>query len=232
MKKRAMVLAAGMGTRLGELTSDRPKALVEYHGKSLLEIVLRRLIHHGFRDIIINIHHFPDQIIKFTESKKNFGVNIIFSDESDQLLDTGGGIKKAEWFFENEPVLIHNVDVYTDLNLDGIYSYHNASSHIATLAVKKRETTRPFLRNKYGLLCGWENIPDGEKIITSDDEDPERIAYSGIGVLNPEFIRLLPEGGKYPLTPEILRISKTHEIGLLEHSGIWRDMGKPEGYIN
>ena len=113
-------MAAGMGTRLGRLTADRPKALVEYHGKALLEIVLRRLIHHGFRDIIINVHHFADQIIHFTASKKNFGANIVFSDESDQLLDTGGGIKKAGWFFENDPVLIHNVDVYTDLNLDEI----------------------------------------------------------------------------------------------------------------
>jgi len=221
-----------MGTRLGKLTADRPKALVEYHGKALLEIVLRRLIHHGFRDIIVNIHHFPDQIIHFTASKKNFGANIVFSDESDQLLDTGGGIKKASWFFENDPVLIHNVDVYTDLNLDEIYNYHTTSSLIATLAVTKRETTRPFLRNKNGLLCGWENIPEGKKIITRNENDPERIAYSGIGVLGPEFIGLLPEAGKYPLTPEILRISKTHEIGLFEHSGTWRDMGKPEGYID
>jgi len=228
MKKRAMVLAAGLGTRLGEMTSNRPKALVEYHGKSLLEIVLRRLIHHGFRDIIINVHHYSEQVVSFVESKKKFGVNIEFSDESDRLLDTGGGIRKAAWFFENDPVLVHNVDIYTDLNLDELYTFSTAGDHAATLAVKSRTTTRPLLMGKNNILCGWEDLRTGEKIITREEPDLQRIAYSGIAVLSPRLIRYLPDKGAYPLVPKLLRISATEDIILHPHEGTWKDMGKPE----
>jgi len=230
MKKRAMILAAGLGTRLMPLTENKPKALVEYRGKSLLEIILRRLIHHGFRDIVINVHHFPEQIISFLESKKNFGANIIFSDESDLLLDTGGGIKKASPLFEGEPVLIHNVDVYTDLNLDDIYNFHNDYEHLASLAVKERTTSRPFLMNNQDILCGWENLLTGEKKLVRKDTPLQQIAYSGIAVLSPAFINLLPETGCYSLTPELLKIAGKHEIHLFPHSGAWKDMGRPEAF--
>jgi NDP-sugar pyrophosphorylase family protein len=231
MKKKAMVLAAGLGTRLENLTKDRPKALVEYRGKTLLEIILRRLIHHGFRDIIINVHHYADQIVEFTKSKKNFGIRIVFSDETNQLLDTGGGIKNARWFFENDPVLIHNVDVYTDLNLEEFYNFNNDFDRLASLAVKSRPTTRPFLMNKNGLLCGWENIITGEKIISRDEKELERIAYSGIAVLSPQFIDMLPSVNVYSLIPEILNISKLHNIYLFPHLGAWKDMGKVESFL-
>ncbi len=230
MKKKAMVLAAGMGTRLQELTKDKPKALVEYRGKTLLEIVLRRLIHHGFRDIIINVHHYADQIIEFTKSKKNFGINIVFSNETDQLLDTGGGIKNARWFFENDPVLIHNVDVYTDLNLDELYNFNNDFDRLASFAVKSRPTSRPFLMDKNGLLCGWENLTTGEKIISRQESEVERIAYSCIGVLSPQFLDMLPTAHPYSLTSEILKISKNHDIYLFPHNGAWKDMGKIESF--
>ncbi len=230
MKKKALVLAAGLGTRLQHLTKDKPKALVEHNGKTLLEIVLRRLIHHGFRDVIINVHHHADQIIKFTESKKNFGINILFSDETDDLLDTGGAIKKAGWFFKDYPFLVHNVDVYTDLNLDKLYNFHNDFDHIATLAVKSRPTTRPFLINKNSILCGWENLVTGEKVISRNEKELERIAYSGVAVFSHSLIQMLPAIGKFPLTPEILKISKTHDVHLYRHTGAWEDMGKPEAY--
>jgi NDP-sugar pyrophosphorylase family protein len=231
MKKKAMVLAAGLGTRLQDLTKNKPKALVEYRGKTLLEIVLRRLIHHGFRDIIINIHHCGDQIVEFTRSKKNFGINLAFSDETDQLLDTGGGIKHAEWFFKDEPVLIHNVDVYTDLNLEDLYNFNNDFDRLASFAVKSRSTSRPFLMDKNGLLCGWENHITGEKVISRDETEIERIAYSGIGVLSPLFLQMLPSPHPYSLTPEILKISKNHDIYLFPHNGAWKDMGKIESYV-
>jgi NDP-sugar pyrophosphorylase family protein len=230
MKKRAMILAAGLGTRLMPLTENKPKALVEYKGKSLLEIVLRRLIHHGFRDIVINVHHYPEKIKSFVESKKNFGINIIFSDESNELLDTGGGIKKASPFFEAEPVLVHNVDVYTDLNLDDFYNFHNDYEHLASLAVKDRETTRPFLMNEKGILCGWENLVTGEKRIIRNETSLQPIAYSGIAMLSPEFIDMLPDKGCYSLTPELLNIAGNHDIHLFPHSGAWKDMGKPEAF--
>jgi NDP-sugar pyrophosphorylase family protein len=230
MKKRAMILAAGLGTRLMPLTENRPKALVEYRGKNLLEIVLRRLIHHGFRDIVINVHHYPEKIISFVESKKNFGINISFSDESNELLDTGGGIKKASPLFEGKPILIHNVDVYTDLNLDDFYNFHNDYEHMASLAVKERETTRPFLMNEKGILCGWENRVTGEKRIIRNESPLQQIAYSGIAMLSPEFIDMLPDTGSYSLIPELLNIAGKHDIYLYPHSGAWKDMGKPEAF--
>jgi N-acetyl-alpha-D-muramate 1-phosphate uridylyltransferase len=231
MKKRAMILAAGLGTRLMPLTKDKPKALVEYNGKTLIEIILRRLIHHGFRDIIINLYHHPDKIISFLESKKNFGANIIYSDESEMLLDTGGGIKKASPLFEGEPVLIHNVDVYTDLNLDDFYNFHNDYEHFATLAVKDRETTRPFLVNDAGILCGWENLVSGERKIIRQEYPLQQIAYSGIAMLSSTFIDLLPQSGSYSLTPELLNIAENHDVHLFPHTGVWKDMGKPEAFF-
>lgn len=212
------------------LTHDRPKALVEYRGKTLLEIVLRRLIHHGYREIIINIHHHPEKIISFVESKKNFGINIVFSDESDFLLDTGGGIKKASPLFEGEPILVHNVDVYTDLNLDDLYNFHNDYENMATLAVKVRETTRPFLMNESCILCGWENLVSGEKIIAREESPLQQIAYSGIAMLSPAFIDLLPKTGPYSLIPELLNIAGKHDIHLFPHLGNWKDMGKLEAF--
>lgn len=225
-----MILAAGLGTRLMPLTENKPKALVEYRGKSLLEIILRRLIHHGFRDVVINVHHYPEKIISFLESKKNFGINILFSDESDQLLDTGGGIKKASPLFEGEPVLIHNVDVYTDLNLNDFYNFHNDFEHLASFAIKERETTRPFLMNEKGLLCGWENLVTGERRIVRNESSLQQIAYSGIGMLSSEFIDLLPEAGSYSLIPELLNIAEKHDIHLFPHAGAWKDMGRLEAF--
>lgn len=230
MKKRAMILAAGTGTRLLPLTENKPKALIEYRGKTLLEIVLRRLIHHGFRDVVINIHHFPEQIVSFIESKKNFGINIRFSDESDLLLDTGGGIKNASGLFEGDPVLIHNVDIYTDLNLEELYNFHNDFEHLATFAVKERETSRPFLMNDSNILCGWQNLESGEKKLTRDSSPLRQIAYSGIAMLSPEFIEMMPPVSVYSLTPALLEISRTNEIQLFEHYGAWKDMGKPSAF--
>ncbi len=225
-----MILAAGLGTRLMPLTENKPKALVEYRGKTLLEIVLRRLIHHGFRDVVINLHHHPEKIISFIESKKNFGINIAFSNESEQLLDTGGGIKKAFPLFEGEPVLIHNVDIYTDLNLDDLYNFHNDYENLASLAVKERETSRPFLMNDKNILCGWENKLTGEQRIIRNETSLEPIAYSGIAMLSPEFIGMLPDKGSFSLTPELLNIAGNHDIHLFPHSGAWKDMGRPEAF--
>ena len=230
MKKRAMILAAGLGTRLKPLTENKPKALVEFNGKSLLEIVIRRLIYNGFRDIVINIHHYPEQIISFIESKKYFGINIVFSDESEQLLDTGGGIKKASPLFEGDPILIHNVDVYTDLNLDDLFNYHNDYKNLASLAVNERDTTRPFMMNDKGLLCGWENKVTGEKRIIRNESSLQPIAYSGISMLSRSFIDMLPDEGSYSLTPELLNIAARYDIHLFPHTGTWRDMGRPEAF--
>lgn len=230
MKKRAMILAAGLGTRLMPLTANKPKALVEYKGKTLLEIILRRLIHHGFRDVVINVHHFPEQIIAFVGSKKNFNINIVFSDESGRLLDTGGGIKNAAMLFEDDPVLVHNVDVYTDLNLEDLYNFHNDFENLATFAVKDRPTSRPFLMNDKNILCGWQNMVSGEKKIVRNENPLQQIAYSGIAMLSKEFISLLPPVDCYSLTPEILNIASKRDIHLFPHGGTWKDMGRPEAF--
>ena len=136
-----MIFAAGLGTRLKPLTNTMPKALVPILGKPLLEHVIEKLKQAGFNEIIINIHHFGEQVIEFVASKNNFGINIEFSDERDKLLDTGGAIKKAGWFCEgDEPILIHNVDILSDIDIREVYNQHIQSKAMATLVVSDRDT--------------------------------------------------------------------------------------------
>jgi len=143
---KAMIFAAGKGTRLQPLTNDIPKALVKVNNITLLEIIINKLKHFGFNDIIINVHHFAEQIKDFLNKNNNFGIKITISDESSLLLETGGGLKKAAWFFDdNKPFLIHNVDILSDINLSELYDFHIQSQSLATLAVMHRITSRYFL---------------------------------------------------------------------------------------
>ena len=143
---KAMIFAAGLGTRLKPLTNDKPKALVTVNGTTLLELTINKLIQHGFNEIIINIHYFGNQIIDFLKSKNNFNISITISDESELLLDTGGGLKKTAYFFnDNKPFLVHNVDIVSEINLTELYAQHLQSDAIATLAVKNRKSSRYFI---------------------------------------------------------------------------------------
>jgi NDP-sugar pyrophosphorylase family protein len=225
-----MIFAAGMGTRLKPLTNTKPKALVEINKTPLLELVIKKLIKYGFDDIIINVHHFSGQIIEFLKSKNNFNISITISDESDLLLDTGGGLKKVAWFFnDNRPFLVYNVDILTDLNIKELYDYHCQQTNIlATLAVKTRPTSRSLLINKVGQLCGWQNNQTGEvKISRKDEKELLPIAFSGIHVMNPSIFNHITEEGAFSITNVYLRLATHHNIMTYKKDdSIWMDMGR------
>src|SRR5690606_32019928 len=153
---KAMIFAAGMGTRLKPLTDTIPKALVPVGGKPLLQHIIEKLKRFGFNEIIINIHHFGQQIIDFVQENNSFDIRIEFSDEREQLLDTGGGIKKAAWFFDdNKPFLVHNVDILSNIDLQELYHFHLKNNTIATLLCSIRQTSRYLLFDTDNHLRGW-----------------------------------------------------------------------------
>ena len=191
---KALIFAAGLGTRLKPLTDTMPKALVPIDGKPLLEHVILKLKAAGFNQIIINVHHFPDQIIDFLKSKNNFDLRIEVSDERDKLLDTGGGVKKAKWFFDDgKPFLVHNVDILSNIDLQSLYQQHLETSPLATLVVSERDTFRYFLFDKEARLKGWINEKTGEvrPENLTNTELFNKLAFSGIQVLSPEVFKLM-----------------------------------------
>ncbi|MBP9005682.1 MAG: NTP transferase domain-containing protein, partial [Candidatus Marinimicrobia bacterium] len=188
---KALILAAGLGKRLRPLTNQKPKALIEVGGRPLLQIAIEYLQMYGFDEIIINVHHHADQIIKYLEVNKYLGQNIIISDETDQLLDTGGALKKAAWFFEDsQPFLVYNVDILCNLDLRQFCKHHRESGALATLAVRQRSSERYLLFDEANVLCGWQNLKTGEIIQTRLSDSPLcQLAFSGISVLSPEILR-------------------------------------------
>ena len=228
---KALIFAAGLGTRLKPLTDNKPKALVEINGKTLLELVIQKLVNQGFNDIIINVHHFSEMIKEFLLQKNNFNINIQISDETDQLLDTGGGLKHASWFFNDEkPFLVYNVDIFTSLDLQKLYNQHLSSKALATLAIRDRKTSRYFLFDNNLRLHGWENISSGEKkLITGQEENLKRLAFSGIQVLNPEIFKWINQTGKFSIVDVYLNLLSNHLIMGFDHSDTtWLDVGRPE----
>lgn len=223
-------MAAGLGTRLRPLTDHKPKALVEYKGSPLLEHVLSRLEIHGFNKVVVNVHHLAEQVIDYLEGYKNSGMEIQISNETDLLRDTGGGLKKAGLFFDDGPVLVHNVDILTGLDLNKLWGYHIQKKSIATLAVKHRETSRYLLMDEERKLCGWQKRDTGETIMARENRKVEEIAFSAIYVVEKQFIELLPSQPVFPIMPEILRLAAEYDIGLFLHSDEWKDMGKVEAY--
>jgi len=228
---KAMILAAGLGTRLKPLTDNTPKALIRINGTTLLEHVVRRLNSFGYDEIIINVHHFADQIIAFVKSKSYFNIRIEFSDERDFLLDTGGGLLKASWFFDDgKPFLVHNVDILTDLDLIKLYNLHIDNNSLVTLAVRKRETSRYFLFDDSMQLYGWTNKQTGELRIAKEGSTTlHELAFSGIQVLDPKIFSLISEEGRFSLTDLYLRLCKNNSIfGYIHNDGFWIDVGKPD----
>ena len=226
----AMILAAGLGTRLRPLTNDRPKALVEVNGTTLLEYNLRRLIDFGFNKIEINVHHFPDMVIDSVR-QRNFDAEIMFSDERELLMDTGGALKKAAPLFSGkEPVLIHNVDILSTLDLGEIYRKHLENKALATLLVSKRNTSRQLLFDKKQQLVGWHNSSNNETLWSDKPAETfDTMAFSGIHIVNPELFDLLPPVAPYPVIPEYLKLAKHHKILAFSHlAKQWIDVGKPE----
>jgi len=226
-----MIFAAGLGTRLRPYTETMPKALVPIAGVPMLEILIKHLLKNGINDILVNVHHFAGQVIEFLKMNSNFGANITISHEEELLLDTGGGLKKAAWFFnDNKPFLIQNVDVISDLNYQEMLSKHNIAGAIASLAVSRRETSRYFLFDDNLQLCGWENTKTGElKIVHAKVQNLERLAFSGIHIINPEIFNFMNQDGKFSIVDTYLELAANHKIIGFEHNPEkWVDMGKPE----
>jgi NDP-sugar pyrophosphorylase family protein len=226
---KAMIFAAGLGTRLSEITRFKPKALVEINGIPLIEAIIRRLISFGYDDIIINVHHFADQIEDFIRMKNQFGIKISFSDERGNLLDTGGGLKHASWFFDDgKPFLVHNVDVISNIDLDALRDFHRRSGAMATLAVRTRKSSRQLHFNLQNLLCGWENNTSGEKKIVIPGPYSS-FGFSGIQIINPGIFRLMTEDGKFGIIDVYLRLSSHYKINAFVHDDDhWIDVGNPE----
>lgn len=231
---RAFLLSAGLGTRLKPLTDTTPKALVQINGVTLLEHIIKRLISFGFDSIVINVHHFGDQVINFLKEKNNFGVEIKISDERDQLLDTGGGLKKVSAFFDdNKPFLIHNVDILSGLDLSELYHYHIRSNSIATLAVQKRKSSRYFLFDEDKNLCGWKNEKTLEtKIVRQQIGSLTQFAFSGIQIIDPKIFNFMPEKNIFSLVDLYLSIASKEQISYFDHTGsLFIDLGKKENLL-
>ena len=234
---RAMVLAAGLGTRLGPLTRERPKALVEIAGRTLLEIALGRLRSFGIREVIINLHHFAETIASYLEAHGNFGMSIALSCE-DELLDTGGGLKKAGWFFRpdagaTEPFLVHNVDVLSTIDFDRLVEYHRQNDALATLAVKRRKTSRYLLFDDGLKLCGRRSEAAGVPELVCPAGPLQELAFCGIHVIAHRFLSLMSEQGAFSIISCYLRLAAQGEkiLGFPADEYYWRDLGKPENIV-
>lgn len=232
---KAMIFAAGLGTRLKPLTDHMPKALVPVAGRPMLEHVILKLKAAGFNELVINIHHFGEQILDFLRANQNFGLTIHISDERDCLLDTGGGIRKAEPFFRgNEPFLVHNVDILSDTDLKALYEYHRQSGNDATLLASRRKTVRYLLFDDEKRLCGWINKdtlqtkPEG---FAYDPEHHREYAFSGIHVISPSLFHYMDERwtGKFSIMDFYLQTCREARIGgRLNDTLRLIDIGKPE----
>jgi NDP-sugar pyrophosphorylase family protein len=232
MVLKAMVLAAGLGTRLRPLTNDRPKALVEVCGRSLLEITLTRLRDFGIHDVIINVHHHADLVMDRVKAAGNFGMNIEFSRE-DVLLDTGGGLKKAAWFLgdsSDEPFILHNVDVISTIDLQRMVEAHKESGALATLAVQERKSSRYLLFNDQLQLCGRRLVKEEKTEIVCPSQNMTQLAFAGIHVISPRIFPLLTEEGISSIIPAYLRLAAQGEKiqAFRADEYYWRDLGKPE----
>lgn len=228
---KALILAAGLGTRLMPLTADTPKALVSIYGVTLLEIAIRKLAREGFNDIIVNVHHHAGQVIDFLKRFKIQGVNISISDESSQLLDTGGAILKAGWFLDgNEPFLVHNVDIISDISLQSVLSAHMAKGGLATLSVSHRQTKRYFLFDDGLKVKGWTDLSTDEIRWAGETiQKPQQLAFNGIHIISPEIFNLIKEEGKFSIIDLYLRLARDHQIfGHLQPGNTWFDLGKPD----
>jgi len=226
---KAMLLAAGLGTRLGDLTASMPKVLVEIDGRSLLRIAVEKCTASGFDDIIINVHHFADMVEEEAGRLAKEGFRISISDERGLLLETGGGLYKARNFFNKEPFLLYNTDTITDLDLNSLYNNHLKNKGLATLATRHRPGSRYFLIDKNGILKGWCNKSTGERIVACDESEMlSEIAFSGMHIIDPEIFNHMTEG-RYTMTALYLHLASSHNIHTnLDDSGYWFNVGTPE----
>jgi NDP-sugar pyrophosphorylase family protein len=230
-----MILAAGLGTRLRPLTNDRPKALVEVAGRTLLDITVARLRSFGVREVIVNVHHFADRMLAYLKANHNFGIRIEVSRE-EQLLDTGGGLKKAAWFFlepgsdRDQPFILHNVDVLSTIDLARMVRFHKKRDALATMAVQSRPTSRTLLFDKEGLFRGRGPAREEQPETVQPPFELDPLAFSGIHVLSPGIFEKIQEKGAFSIIDAYVRLAAMGEtIAAFRADGAyWSDLGKPE----
>lgn len=225
-----MLFAAGLGTRLKPFTDHHPKALAEVNGKTLLEHNLRYLQGFGIEDVLINVHHFADQIEKILNENSGFGSWVTISDERNEVLETGGGLKKAAPYFDGEQnLIVMNVDVLTKLDLGRMIEAHEQSDAVATLAVMQRPSSRQLLFDHGGMLCGWQNTQAGQQRISREVPNPVQRAFSGIQILSAGLLNSIEQEGKFSIIDVYLEAARTQNIRAYDHSGnVFIDVGKPE----
>jgi len=233
-----MILAAGPGTRLRPLTDHRPKALVEVAGRTLLEITLSRLRAYGIREVIINVHHFADMIVDYLKTNNNFGMRIEVSRE-EVLLDTGGGLKKAAYFFLEdsnrfeEPFILHNVDVISTIDLRRMVQFHTEKQALATLAVQNRETSRYLIFDEQLQLCGRRSGLDQNIEFVRSSQQVQALAFSGIHVISPRLFPMMMEEGVFTIITSYLHLAAHQEriLAFRADEYYWRDLGRPENLM-
>jgi len=230
---KAMILAAGLGTRLRPLTDNRPKALVEIAGRTLLEITLSHLRAFGIREVIINVHHFADMMLEYLKTNDNFGMHIEVSRE-EALLDTGGGLKKAAYFFLedsnrfDQPFILHNVDVISTIDLRRMVQFHTENQALATLAVQDRETSRYLLFDEQLQLCGRRSGRDQKTELVRSSQQVLALAFSGIHVISPRLFAMMIEEGVFSIITSYLRLAAQGEkiLAFRADEYYWRDLGR------
>lgn len=230
---KAMILAAGMGTRLRPLTASRPKALVEVAGRTLLEIALSRLRSFGVTDVIVNVHHFSEMVTEYLQTHHNFGMRVAISQE-EMLLDTGGGLKNAGWFFQeqggDEPFILHNVDVISTIDLGRMLQAHRENDALATLAVRDRPSSRQLFFNDHLQLCGRRAGSNQEPEIVRPAKNMRALAFSGIHIVSPRMLPMMTQGGAFSIIATYLDLAARGEkiLAFRADEYYWRDLGRPE----
>lgn len=233
MKRKGMIFAAGLGTRLKPWTDHHPKALAIVNEKSILQRNIEYFLQYGIVDIVVNVHHFADQIIEAVTKNNGWGANISFSDERDELLETGGGLKKASPLLEDaDHIFIMNADILTNFNLNRIWDQHIDTKAIATLAVTDRITSRYFLFNYENQLVGWENTKINKKIFSRENEVYHRKAFSGIHLISKELFNKIHLTGKFSMVDLYLALAEKETIYAINHTGdTILDVGNPDSIV-
>jgi MurNAc alpha-1-phosphate uridylyltransferase len=229
---KAMILAAGIGSRLKPWTDFHPKALAIVKGKSLLQRNIEYLQQYGIKEVVVNVHHFAEQVLEAVEKNDGWGSNIIISDERGELLETGGGLLKAAPFLQDtSPIVLMNVDILTELNLEAMIGYHQEKKPLATLATTNRKTSRYFLFDEGNNLCGWRNVKTGEEKPPNAPKGEQKIqaAFSGIHIIEPKIFELIKREGKFSMVDLYLDLMKEHTIKSFDHTeSRFIDVGKPD----
>jgi len=230
---KAMIMAAGKGTRLGKITETIPKVLVDINGKSLLQLAVEKCTRHGFDDIIVNVHHLADIVEDEIKRLNNSGFRITVSDERDLLLENGGGLFKARGFFDKNPFLVYNADIVSDLDLSALYQYHKKKNGLATLAVRNRKGNRYLLVDSEGILKGWCNKSTGEKILAGNvTEDLSELGFSSMQILDPGIFNYMKDG-IYTVVSLYLQLAPAYKIVTFRcDDGYWFNVGTPEDLDN